>query len=206
MTALIITESYFGNTAAIGDAIAQALADSGVLTVEAFGVADAPASLPAGAQLLILAAPTHDYSLPCRRTRAQARRRAGHRDGDFGLREWIAAAQSAPDVKVVTVDTAFNSGFLPSSAAKTAARLMSRAGFADVQRGATFCVADSTGPLDDGELIRARAWATSLAAGLRSLAGRRPAAGGRVDARYNRQRGPVNEAGAAAGASTDAAG
>ncbi|MDR1635694.1 MAG: hypothetical protein LBS27_12445 [Bifidobacteriaceae bacterium] len=169
MGALIITESCFGNTTALADAIGQALADSGSMAVQAIAVKDAPETIPDDTELLILAAPTHDYSLPRERTRTRARRRGGLLAGDTGLREWIAAVQPAANVKVVTVDTAFKAGFMPSTAAKTAARLMGRAGFNHVRRGATFGVSDYAGPLDDGELIRARAWAATLAAGLRSL-------------------------------------
>ncbi|MDR2567564.1 MAG: hypothetical protein LBC97_16230 [Bifidobacteriaceae bacterium] len=168
MTALIITESCFGNTTALAGAIAEALSGAGGMSVESLPVADAPQSVPDGTDLLILAAPTHDYSLPRPRTRARAAARGGQA-AEPGLREWIAGLDGREDVKVVTVDTAFKTGFTPSTAAKTAARLMARAGFSHVRRGATFCVSDYAGPLDDGELIRARAWAVTLAAGLRSL-------------------------------------
>jgi hypothetical protein len=170
MTALIITESCFGNTAAVADAIAQALAAGDTLTVNSVDVAEAAAAVPPGTDLLILAAPTHDYSLPRSQTRTRARQRGSQSLAEFGLREWIAGLPMATDAKVVTVDTAFKTGFMPSSAAKTAARLMGRAGFVNVRRGATFYVSDYAGPVDDGELIRARAWATTLAAGFRSLA------------------------------------
>ncbi|MDR0594786.1 MAG: hypothetical protein LBG60_16375 [Bifidobacteriaceae bacterium] len=173
MTALIITESYFGNTAAIADAIAQALGGPGAMAVESLPVADAPVLVPPGTDLLILAAPTHDYSLPRPATRARARQRGarhGGQEGDGpGLRDWIATAEPVPGVKVVTVDTAVKTGFMLSSAAKTAARLMGAAGFENVRRGATFFVSDLSGPLEPEELLRARAWATTLAAGLKSL-------------------------------------
>ncbi|MDR2454368.1 MAG: hypothetical protein LBD51_07485 [Bifidobacteriaceae bacterium] len=167
MTALIITESYFGNTAALADVIGQALSDAGGMSVTALGVADAPSGVPEGTELLILAAPTHDYSLPRGWTRRRALARGAMPGG--GLREWIAGLSPVKDLKVVTVDTALKTVFMPSSAAKTAARLMGRAGFDYARRGATFFVSDYAGPLEDGELIRARAWAKSLAAGLRSM-------------------------------------
>ncbi|MDR1442397.1 MAG: flavodoxin family protein [Bifidobacteriaceae bacterium] len=173
MTALIITESCFGNTTALAEAIAQALASDDAMAVESLDVGEAPSSVPEDTGLLILAAPTHDYSLPRTHTRQRARQRGSSGAEEYGLREWIAALPTAPDVKVVTVDTALKTGFMPSTAAKTAARLMGRAGFANVRRGATFYVSDYAGPLEDGEIIRARAWATTLAAGLRALSGRR---------------------------------
>jgi hypothetical protein len=164
MTALIITETCFGNTAAVADAIAQALAGPGRMRVQALAVAEAPAQVPPGTELLILAAPTHDYSLPRRGTRAHAVPPGQAGEPAAGLREWIAAAAPLPGLKVVTVDTALHLGVLPSSASKSAARLLRRAGFKHVHRGATFYVTDCAGPLEDGETVRAREWATALAA------------------------------------------
>jgi hypothetical protein len=168
MTALIITETCFGNTAAITDSIAEALADPGGMAVDSVGVHEAPAAVPSDVELLILAAPTHDYSLPRPQTRVRAARRAGADPHQMGIREWIAATTPVPSLRAVTVDTALHTGFMPSTAAKTAARLLRKAGFQSARRGATFFVTDWAGPLDDGEAVRARAWATTLAAGLRA--------------------------------------
>jgi hypothetical protein len=168
MTALIITETCFGNTAQIADAIAEALAGSGDMAVDSVAAEDAPPTVPPEVQLLVLAAPTHDYSLPRASTRQRARRRGPARSQPIGLREWIAAAPPAPGLKTVTVDTALHSGFMPSTAAKTAAKLLRKAGFSDARRGATFFVTDCAGPLEEGEAVRARAWAATLAAGLRA--------------------------------------
>jgi hypothetical protein len=176
MTAVIIAESCFGNTAAVAEVIGEALSQANLFRVETFNATEAPSALPGDTDLLILAAPTHDYSLPRWRTRLRAQRRGGPHSHSTGIREWIAAVPPIPKLKVVTVDTAFRSGFMPSSAAKTAARLMAKAGFGDVRRGATFYVSNYSGPLEDGELIRARAWATTFAASLRSRGQSQPPA------------------------------
>ncbi|MDR2379788.1 MAG: hypothetical protein LBE08_01195 [Bifidobacteriaceae bacterium] len=168
MSALIVTESYFGNTAALGEAIAGALAGPGGMAVELRGVEDAPATLPGAVDLLVLAAPTHNYSLPRSATRSRARSRGAKTSAQTGLREWIATLSPQAGLKVVTVDTALHTSFMPSSAAKTAARLLRQAGFTAARRGATFFVADTSGPLDDGESARARAWATALATGIKA--------------------------------------
>jgi hypothetical protein len=167
MTALVVTETCFGNTAVVADAIAEALAGPGGLVVDNLLVEDAPETVPARTRLLILAAPTHDYSLPRPATRRRARAKGGQRALASGMREWIEALHPVPDLRVVTVDTALRTGFAPSTAARTAAKLMRKAGFANTQRGATFYVSDSAGPLDDGEAVRAAAWATTLAAALK---------------------------------------
>jgi hypothetical protein len=168
MTALIITETCFGNTVEVADAIAEGLLGASAMDVRAVLAGEAPRALPEDVELLILAAPTHDYSLPRPRTRLKAHGRGGSAAGDGGLREWIAGAEPVPALPVVTVDTALQAGFMPSTAAKTAARLLRKAGFHAARRGATFFVADMRGPLEDGEALRARAWASTLGAGLRA--------------------------------------
>jgi hypothetical protein len=172
---LIIAETYFGNTAAIANAIGEALAGPGEMEVESCLAHEAPSAVPPHVDLLILAAPTHDYSLPRRQTRVRAGQRGDMDVHPVGLREWIAQATPVPELKAVTVDTALHTGFMPSTAAKTAARLLRGAGFARARRGATFFVTDCLGPLDEGETVRARAWATTLAAGLRAAKELEPA-------------------------------
>ena len=73
MTALIVTESIFGNTlaiaTAIGDAMAATLGDGQVKLVHA---SQAPLQLPTEVRLVVVGAPTHTLSLPNAGTRAVA--------------------------------------------------------------------------------------------------------------------------------------
>ena len=57
-------------------------------------------------------------------------------------------------------------GKLPGSAAKAAAKVLRRRSLGVVAESASFFVEDSTGPLGEGELDRARAWGARLAARL----------------------------------------
>ena len=65
MTALIVTESLFGNTLAISEAIAGGIAEvHGPETVRVVHASQAPSELPADVDLLVVGAPTHLLSLP----------------------------------------------------------------------------------------------------------------------------------------------
>ncbi|MDR2254369.1 MAG: hypothetical protein LBD97_11045 [Bifidobacteriaceae bacterium] len=170
-TALIVAESCFGNTDAVAEVVAEALASAGALAVDSRRAHEAPSTLPAGTELLVLAAPTHNYSLPRWRTRRHAEKRGAKPAHPIGVREWMGGLTVAPKLRVVCIDTALHSEFTPSSAAKAATRLLRRAGFANASRGPTFFVEDAAGPLRDSELARAKAWAIALAASLSAARG-----------------------------------
>ena len=57
--ALIIVESYFGNTRAIAEAVSTGLIEGGV-DAQIIDVSQAPSALPADLDLLVLGAPTHN--------------------------------------------------------------------------------------------------------------------------------------------------
>jgi hypothetical protein len=136
------------------------------MSVQSVAVGKIPPRLPPGLGLLVLASPTHDYGLPRWRSRRQAEKRGGYRAETQGTREWIAGLEPDPWLKVVAVDTALQSVFTPSTAAKAAAHLLLKAGFRAARRGPTFYVGGYSGPLLEGEAARAQSWATQLAAGL----------------------------------------
>ncbi|WP_244928645.1 hypothetical protein [Nocardioides sp. W7] len=54
---------------------------------------------------------------------------------------------------------------LPGSAAAKAARILRRHGYLLLADAMSFYVADTDGPLDDGELERAEAWGARLVGG-----------------------------------------
>lgn len=171
MSVHVIYESMFGNTRAVAEAIAagldEALQSRGPdIPVILADVAQAPEELPPEATLLVLGGPTHAFSMSRPATRQDALGQAHVQDdarARTGLREWIAGAQPSPAVSVVTFDTRVKKAFVPGSAAKSAAKALSEEGFAHSERGETFWVKDSPGPLLDGELERARAWGVELA-------------------------------------------
>lgn len=164
LTALVIYESMFGNTAMIARAIASGLHRSGV-GVQINDVASAPAADSLDVDLLVLGAPTHAFSLSRPRTRVDAVRQGAPPDkAAAGLREWLEVAQPRePGPLVGVFDTrASKARRLPAAGAK-AAKLARRHGFRVVSDPMAFLVQDVTGPLADGELERAGAWGVLLA-------------------------------------------
>ena len=64
--------------------------------------------------------------------------------------------------RIITADTSVKARFTPSTASKTAQKLIRRRGVSTVERGPSFFVDSITGPLSDGEEDRARTWGTQL--------------------------------------------
>lgn len=169
MTVLIVTESYFGNTLTVTEVIASGLAQivgQGSVTIVRAG--EAPRQIPSDVNLLLVGAPTHDYSLPKEQTRKQANQKGATVGEDIGVREWIEQVTPRDDLPVVTFDTSIKSWFMPGTASKTAAKLLKKRGFGKAKHGQSFWVGGMTGPLVDNEEQRAEAWGVELG---KSLAG-----------------------------------
>jgi hypothetical protein len=162
MHALVIVESIWGNTEQLAREIAAGIGADSTEIVEA---TDAPSSLGASVDLLVVGGPTHAFSMSTEATRASARQQGAERIPERGIREWIAA-QSSPDraVPVATFDTRVVSPRLPGSAAKKAMKRLVALGFQAVAKPETFGVHGYSGPVADGELERARKWGAQLAA------------------------------------------
>jgi hypothetical protein len=163
----------FGNTRTIAEAIAAGL--SGRFEVTLAEIAEAPHRLPADVALLVVGGPTHAFGLSRRSTRRDAGKQAGGPSGlvsqGLGLREWLDDLDPHPGVPAATFDTHIDKPF-PGSAAQAAKRRLRARGF-QVLAAESFHVADTRGPLTDGEEPRARTWATDLATELDRQAGRR---------------------------------
>ena len=170
MTALVVHESHWGNTRAVAQAIADGLTDSDVGPVQVVDVGSAPSPLPDGVDLVVLGGPTHAFSMSRPTTRHDAHDRGaepGHEGR--GIREWLATLPAGgPGCSVATFDTrAEQVRRLPGSAARSAARFVTRHRLGRMVATESFYVEDSPGPLVDGELERARAWGRALASGVR---------------------------------------
>lgn len=164
MNALIVYESMYGNTRAIAEAIAEGLGGAKVQSTRegADGSAD----------LLIVGGPTHMHGLTTsgsRRMAAQAVTEDGHGELEPdatdapGLRQWLRDLPEAHGARAATFDTRLDrSAALTGSAARGIARRLRRRGY-DVVASESYLVQDSEGPLEDGELERARAWGAELA-------------------------------------------
>lgn len=87
MKALLIVESWFGNTRLIAGAVADGAAEAGA-QVEMVDVDAAPRVVPEDVDLLMLGAPTHNLGLSTVATRRKALA-AGASPGNTGIREWL---------------------------------------------------------------------------------------------------------------------
>lgn len=163
MTILIVTESCFGNTATVAQALAEGLTHSAPGDpVTVVRPDDAPTTLPPDIRLLLVGAPTHAFSLPRPQSRREAAKKGARDATGTGVREWIANVAPAPDLRVVTFDTSIRSRFTPGSAAKASTRALKRRGFRHVERGPSFFVTDTGGPLAEGERQRAQQFGATL--------------------------------------------
>jgi len=159
---LVVVESMWGNTRGIAEALAERLGDD----VTLLDVADAPSPLPQEVNLLVVGGPTHAFSMSRVSTRRDAEGKGAKAPHvDRGVREWLDDLPACDHVDVATFDTRIGSvRHLPGSAAKAAAKKVRRHHLGRLVDTESFYVADTAGPLLDGELERAGAWGQSLVA------------------------------------------
>jgi hypothetical protein len=162
--ALVVYESFFGNTRSIAEAVAEGLRLEGCRpTVQEVSGAVPPADV-ARAELLVVGGPTHAFGLSRESTRADAERQGGcvHRPGP-GLRDWLGRLPRSDACVAAAFDTRVDKvRHLPMSASRAAARILRRRGYTLVSKPAGFVVEDVEGPLAAGETQRALAWGRSI--------------------------------------------
>ena len=145
MRVLIVYGSQFGTTEHLAREMADAI---GVLhEVDVVAAHEAEDLLGAGYHLLVVGAPTQFK---------------GHRLLTRGFLKGLEARGFA-GIPAAAFDTrAHGDRGSTGSAAETIALLLSRAGCNLLVPAESFMVAGMRGPLDDGELVRARAWIVGL--------------------------------------------
>lgn len=167
MKALVVDESMFGNTNQIARAVADGLRET--VEVQLAAVSDAPLEPDPDVALIVAGGPTHAFSMSRTSTRTDAiNRGALEGETEFGLREWMAALPAGQHTeKLATFDTKVERmHHVPGSAAKGAAKVAHRHGYASAAKAESFYVHDTDGPLLDGEIDRARAWGRQLGSSL----------------------------------------
>jgi hypothetical protein len=176
---MVLYESMFGNTASVACAIAAGL--RGEYEVDVRPVNGGPPAPPDTVEpdLLVVGAPTHAHGLPSGMSRkalegAAARRNAEsdplEYDAPGTMRRFVDHLPPGGGRRIACFDTRFDrSPVLTGSAAKTMARKLARRGYEVVGAPASFFVADTEGPLIDGELERAAAWGAALACAMRPV-------------------------------------
>ncbi len=158
MRALIVVESYWGNTATLARAVADALSAGGN-EVDAVSAADAPLAVGAEVGLVLVGAPTHNMSLPSPSSRQIAAGRGVPAAGP-GVREWIDRVELEGTPRILAFDTHVSP--FSGSAARTIVKLLRKRRIRS-EVGQAFIVAGETPTLRDGELDRASAWGRQLA-------------------------------------------
>jgi hypothetical protein len=185
MRALVVYESMYGNTRVIASHIADGLrADYEVTLVP---VAGATAGLVAGADLLVVGAPTHMHGLPNAATRQKAAQRAAEDGsglrldpdaGGPGLRDWLNGIGHR-DGLAAAFDTRVNGvAVFTGRASRLIARLLRRHGYRLVAAPQSFLVC-SHNTLLDGEASLARRWGMTLGAASKAYTESAPAGAGR---------------------------
>ena len=172
--AVVVYESIYGNTRAIAEAIAEGLGGAEVVPVNRAGnVQDA--------DLLVVGGPTHMHGMTTTRSRqlaAEAAREDGHEhhvepaaaEGP-GLRGWLRDVPDGGGGHAAAFDTrADHSPWMTGAASRGIAKRLRHRGYV-VTATESFLVEDSEGPLEEGELARARDWGQELMKSVRSPTG-----------------------------------
>jgi hypothetical protein len=168
--ALIVYESMFGSTERIARAIRDGLQDR--VPTEIVPAYRAPTTIPADVRLLVVGGPTHAFSMSRVSTRQEARKQLDVvMPIEVGIREWLGAlatethsgtARRSAPLEVATFDTRIAKvRRLPGSAARSAAKVLRKLGFR-LSSSASFFVDESTGPIREVEIERARRWGEEL--------------------------------------------
>ena len=174
MNAVVVYESIYGNTRSVAEAVAEGLGGASVVSV-----ASAPAD-PGDVDLLVVGGPTHMHGLATNRSRLMAAEGAHEDKGTHvepdatdgpGLRSWLADLPDRQGARAASFDTRLDkSAWLTGLASRGVAKRLSRHGY-EIVATESFLVEDGEGPLEDGELDRARAWGAQLAGDAVATAG-----------------------------------
>ncbi len=161
MKAVVVYESFWGNTAAIAHAIAEGLGSG----ARALSTTEASGEAVAGADLIVVGAPVLGFQLPTdlmrsslgtRETKAPAPPDLSHPS----MRSWL---RDLPKGRGHSATFETRIWWSLGGATTAIARGLEQAGYRPVAKRERFIVEGAYGPLRDGELERARAWGAELA-------------------------------------------
>jgi flavodoxin len=168
MRAAVVYESWYGNTRQVAETIARELRRDG--EVDVLSVDEPPPPLDE-LDLLVVGAPTHIHGLSSASSRKSAIEH-GHDPGPpgIGVRGWLKLLPEVEGRRAAAFDTRLDKPVvLVGSAARGIARRLRRHGFELIVAPESFFVLDAEGPLEDGDLDRARKWARELAAATKTV-------------------------------------
>jgi hypothetical protein len=161
MKAVVVYESLWGNTAAIARAIAEGIGSD----ARALSTSQASGQAIAGADLIVAGAPLIGFRLPtdsARRSIGQDRKHA-QRPPDLSqpsLRSWLAALPKGSG-RSAAFETRIK--WSPGSATGAIAKRLQGVGYRRIAKDQRFIVKGTYGPLQHGEMERAKAWGSELA-------------------------------------------
>jgi hypothetical protein len=159
MKAVVVCESLWGNTAAVGRAVAE-----GIGPAARFMYADeATPEVLADADLVVAGAPLLGFKLPDESMRQSVASNPREKTADLShpsIRTWLATVPAGTG-KCAGFETRI--WWSPGSAAKTISESLTKLGYEPASPPEKFIVTGRYGPLKDGELDRARAWGAKLA-------------------------------------------
>jgi len=163
--ALVVYESVFGDARQIALAIAEGLATR--LPVDIASAGEAPRQVPPEVRMLVVGGPNHAFGMPrpASREGAVTQHDADIPDTSFGLHEWLDQVQVPRVLNAAAFDTRVDHPKVVTwmdHAAKTEEKLLRGLGAALAAPAEHFFVADTKGPLLDGEEDRARRWGRAL--------------------------------------------
>jgi hypothetical protein len=163
--ALVVYESVFGDARQVALAIAEGLATR--LPVDIASAGEAPRKVPPEVRMLVVGGPNHAFGMPrpASREGAVTQYDADIPDTSFGLHEWLDQVQVPRVLNAAAFDTRVDHPKVVTwmdHAAKTEEKLLRGLGAALAAPAEHFFVADTKGPLLDGEEDRARRWGRAL--------------------------------------------
>ena len=166
MNAVVVYESFWGNTAETARAIAEGIGpEAKVLTTD-----DATDVVLATAHLIVVGAPLIAFSLAREGQREQILSdRKAPRQADVthrSMRDWLDGLPTG-DADFASFETGYKRS--PGSAARKIAKAMEAAGYKELTKHERFVVAGSYGPMAEGELERAGAWGAGLTVAMNQL-------------------------------------
>jgi hypothetical protein len=159
MRAVVVYESFWGNTAAVARAIAEGIGkDATPMTTD-----QATPDVVASADLLIVGGPVMVMRLPTDGVREEIGRDTEGPRADMShppLRSWLEGLPNGHG-RGAAFETRLR--WSPGGATGAIKRGLEHAGFRTIAKGQKFVVTGKYGPLKDGELHRARQWGAALA-------------------------------------------
>jgi hypothetical protein len=161
MKAIVVYESYWGNTAAVARAIAEGLGPD----ARAMSTTEAKGEALAGVGLIVAGSPIIAFQLPTEKMRSDMAAKPGKAPSPPDLshpsmRSWLEALPKGSGRAA-----AFETGFKlsPGGAAGTILKMLKNAGYESIAKKQRFLMKGSYGPTREGELDRAKAWGAELA-------------------------------------------